>query len=213
MSASFYPYVGLTHTIRRQEGGWRIRVSDHCRDAPREVLEAISILLAARVLRRSEPRRFRRIYESYRRDPGVRERVRLGRLARGRKRIDSSDGRHHSLAEIYRDLNERYFNGQVQVRRLGWGTKPGWNRVGHFDPVHETITISPALDSPSVPRSVVQYLVYHEMLHAVFTAHPPPGARGHHPPAFREADRAFPGHASATKFLREFSRTRGKAIG
>ena len=37
ITASFYPYVGLTHTIRKRDVVWVIRISDLCRNAPRVV--------------------------------------------------------------------------------------------------------------------------------------------------------------------------------
>src|SRR5204863_3136537 len=67
--ASFYPYVGLTHTIRKKGEGWAIRISDHCRHAAGAVLEAVAVLLACKVLRRRAPRDVEEIYEQFRRDP------------------------------------------------------------------------------------------------------------------------------------------------
>jgi len=44
IEAFFYPYIGLRHTIRRKEKTWVVRISDHCRNAPRPVLEAILMI-------------------------------------------------------------------------------------------------------------------------------------------------------------------------
>ena len=166
--AEFYPYIGLAHTLRRRGTSWIVRVSDHCRQAPPAVLEAIVTLLACKVMRRKPPAAALQLYEDYRRHPEVEQRIQTRRRTRGRKQIDSTPGQYHALAEIYGELNRIYFNGQVDVQRLGWGARQSWSRLGHYDPVHHTITISPVLDAPDVPKSVVAYLVYHEMLqHAV----------------------------------------------
>jgi hypothetical protein len=209
--AGFYPYVGLTHTIRRRGSSWVLRISDHCSQAPRHVLESIVILLACKVLRRKPPSEAVQTYNRFRRDWEVMDRVEARRLLRGRKHIVDVPGRHHSLDEIYRELNRDYFNGQVEVRKLGWGARRSWNRLGHYDPIHHTITISPVLDSPRVPRSVVSYLLYHEMLHTVFDAAGTRMRKRRHTKEFHRADRAFPRYAVVRRFLRRFCEGHGRS--
>ncbi len=207
--ASFYPYLGLTHTIRRRGQVWIIRISDHCAKAPRKVLEAISLILGCKILRRKPPESVARTYESFRLDPSIAAAVEARRAERGRKVIGSGAGRHHSLDEIFREVNQRFFNGQVEVRKFGWGPRLSWSRLGHYDPIHHTITVSPVLDSPRVPRWVVAYIVYHEMLHTLFGHDAPVGQRRrHHPADFRLAERAHPDFEAAKRFLSSFCRRR-----
>jgi len=209
ISASFYPYVGLTHTIRRRGSAWFLRISDHCLRAPRRVLQAVAILLACRVLRRRPPEEWIQVYEAFRRAPSVEASVRERRLRRGRK-VMLASGKHHVLRNYCEDLNRRFFNGQVDITKIGWSRSRSWSRLGHYDPLHRTIPISAALDSPMVPPMVLFYLVYHEMLHAVFDVDHSGSRRRHHPRAFREAERAYPDYAEASTFLNEYCRSRGK---
>jgi hypothetical protein len=208
ISSSFYPYVGLTHTIRRRGSAWLLRISDHCLQAPHQVLQAVAILLACRVLRRRPPDEWLQVYEAFRRAPAVEASVRERRLRRGRKVLLAS-GKHHSLRGYFQEVNRRFFNGQVDITEIGWSRNRSWSRLGHYDPVHRTITISAALDSEAVPPMVLSYLVYHEMLHAVFDVIHSGSRRRHHPRAFREAERAHPDFAEASRFLNEFCRGRG----
>lgn len=211
IEARFYPYLGLTHTIRRTGSGWRLRISDHCRHAPRIVLEAIALILAAKVLRRKPPARMLEVYAQFRRAEDVEESVRARRLQRGRKIIGSGEGNYHSLGQVYREVNQRFFSDQVEIRKLGWGPRRSWGRLGHYDPVHNTITISPVLDSPRVPRYVVAYIVYHEMLHTLFgDSLSGTGRRRHHPVGFRKAEQAYPDYLAAKRFLTAYCRTRGR---
>jgi hypothetical protein len=206
ISARFYPYIGLTHTIRRRAGKLELRISDHCRHAPRIVLESIALLLGYKIMRKRPPKKVTQVYTHFRQEPEINELSRRRRLDRGRKYIGSSEGRFHSLTQICRELNLAYFNNQVEIRKLGWGPRKSWVRLGHYDPVHNTITISPVLDSPEVPRFVVAYILYHELLHTLFSE---PNQR-HHPPEYQRAERTYPDYKSATKFLREFCRNKGK---
>jgi len=206
IEASFYPYIGLTHTIRRKSGKWILRISDHCRTAPSVVLEAIVILLASKVLRRRAPAGTVEVYNRFRLDPHLEASLHSRRLHKGRKQIRGAQGKYHSLLDIYRELNDRYFNNQVDIRQIGWGPRRSWSRLGHYDPVHNTITVSPVLDSPQVPRRVVSYIVYHEILHTLFTGGSEPGPKRHHSPEYRRTERAYPDYAAAKRFLRQFCR-------
>jgi hypothetical protein len=209
ISASFYPYVGLTHTIRKHGSAWILRVSDHCVCAPHRVLQAIAILLACRVLRRRAPEEWVRVYKEFCQAPLVDASVRERRLLRGKK-VMRTAGRHHALRVYCEELNRRFFDGQIEVARIGWSRNRSWSRLGHYDPLHRTITISAVLDSPIVPPMVLSFLVYHEMLHAVFDAEQAGSRRSHHPRAFRAAEHSYPDYAAATEFLSEFCRTRGR---
>jgi len=210
ISASFYPYIGLTHTIRRKGTRWVVRVSDHCRQAPKDILEAIVLILAYKVMRRSPPEEIASKYARFRRDPQVEESVRQRRLQRGRKRISASPGRYHSLAKLYEDLNHRYFNGQIEIGSLGWGMRPSWRRLGHYDPTHHAITISPVLDSSRVPSFAVSYILYHELLHALFEIKHANGRKRHHHAEYLKAEMAFPDYHKAKKFLAAYCRWHGK---
>jgi hypothetical protein len=209
----FYPYIGLTHTIRRKDSkAWVLRISDHCRYAPRHVLEAIAMILGSKIAHKRPPHRFVETYALFRKDPGIEELVRARRRERGRKQIAGCDGEHYSPRALYQEVNNRFFNNQIEIRQIGWGLRKGWRRLGHYDPVHHTITLSPALDSTKVPEFVVRYIVYHEMLHALFEDGSPGTSRRHHPPEFGRAERDYPDFARAKKFLKEyFGRRRGKS--
>jgi hypothetical protein len=206
--ACFYPYIGLTHTIRRRGSTWVLRISDHCRLAPRPVLEAIVAILAGKILRKKPRQKHWDAYELFRKSPMVLESVRKRRLQQGRKHIAGHEGKCHSLQTIYQETNRCYFNDQIEISRIGWGFRSSWSRLGHYDPVHHTITLSPVLDSPQVPKFVVSYIVYHEMLHAIFEGTLAHRAQKHHPPEFRRVEKAYPDYGKAKKFLMEYCHNR-----
>jgi predicted metal-dependent hydrolase len=210
IEAAFYPYIGLTHTIRRKGKTWVVRISDHCRYAPEPVLEAILMILACKVVRKKPQPKYRREYELYRKDSELTEAVRQRRLLKGKKQIAKETGKHHPLREIYREINQSYFNNQVDIEKVGWGMRKSRTRLGHYDPVHHSITISPILDSPDVPRYVLGYVLYHEMLHTVFGTGSSRLVRTHHSPEFRRAETAYPDFAEAKRFLGNFLHKRSR---
>jgi hypothetical protein len=210
VDACFYPYIGLTHTIRRRGSVWIVRISDHCRQAPRPVLEAIVTILACKIMSKKPGRKHLDAYELFRKSPSVLDSVRNRRLREGRKHIAGYEGECHSIQKIYQEINSRYFNNQIEIGRIGWGFRISWARLGHYDPVHHTITLSPVLDSPRVPEFVVSYIVYHEMLHAIFENASDRQTQKHHPPEFRRVEKAYPDYNKAKKFLMEYCRNRNR---
>jgi hypothetical protein len=110
-------------------------------------------------------------------------------------------GRYHDLDLILADLRVRYFPDCAAVR-ICWGqwsgrTRPRSIRFGAYLPEKKLIRIHPALDQAFVPRSFVEFIVYHEMLHHVI---PPVRVNGRyhiHSAAFRQREREFPAYAEA----------------
>jgi hypothetical protein len=61
--------------------------------------------------------------------------------------------------------------------------------------------ISMSLDSADVPAYVVEFIVYHELLHKTMGTRLVNGRRHSHTSAFRKAERAFRQYAEAQTFL------------
>ncbi|MEJ2111671.1 MAG: hypothetical protein P8Z37_17530 [Acidobacteriota bacterium] len=169
-------------------------------------MESIVLILGYKVLHRKPPQKSLEIYERFRSDPQLESLVRKRRESKGRKLFSNRRGVHHCLQKIYGELNQKYFNGQIDVRRIGWGRRRGQDRLGHYDPIHHTIMLSPVLDSPDVPPFVVRYIVYHEMLHAVFGINSRKSFHRHHPREFRHAEISYPDYDRAREFLKGFNR-------
>lgn len=105
-------------------------------------------------------------------------------------------GQVHDLKALYDELNETYFDGQIEAA-IGWGrgtTSARRNsiRMGAYFEETKTILVHPALDRAEVPRLFVAFVVYHEMLHqAVPASRDAKGRRQVHSPEFRRRERLF----------------------
>ena len=178
--------------------GSAITVATH----PGRCWKSIILILGCKVMRRRPRQEYLRTYELFGGIPGSKRRCASGACRKGRKHLGGEAGRHHSLEKIYRELNGIHFNNQIEIARIGWGLRRSRKRMGHYDPAHHTITLSPVLDAPGVPEYVVQYIVYHEMLHAVFENAPARGRRRHHYCRIQACRRGFP---STLQVQRSFS--------
>src|SRR4051812_43219117 len=92
IEVGFYPYAGLHHTIRVRAGRVYVRISDLFQTAPPEVIQALALLLVARLLARKAPREQELIYRSYAFSPPLLRASDIARRQRGRKVISSAIG-------------------------------------------------------------------------------------------------------------------------
>jgi hypothetical protein len=204
LRVEFRPFAGLRSTICLRNGRLEACVSDVLQDAPLLVLEALAEILLCKVYRRRASSEARECYLGYVLEPSVRRRIDRARRERGTKRLRPARGRWHDLEEIFQRLNRKFFNGELSVTRLGWSLRNSRTILGHYDAGHEMIVINRALDSPAAPAYLVDYLVFHEMLHMRFPVKRDGDRRVVHSHEFREAEREFPQYKEARKSLKHF---------
>lgn len=209
---SFRHFTGLRCAIRvKDRNTIEAQLSDLLEEASPVVIDAIAEILITRLFRKRTSREANECYQAWSSSPAVAQRIEEIRRERGRKRLAHPQGKHFNLRNIFDDLNARFFSGRIQVERIGWSPKRSRRMLGHYDSSHRTITVTRWLDGRTVPRYVVEYLVYHEMLHAEFPVERRNHRRVVHSQAFREAERSFPDYERAACWLKDGWRTKGKA--
>jgi hypothetical protein len=197
----FFPYANLMHTIRLREETACVRLSDALRGAPLPVLESAAAILLSRLYRRRAPAVLLRAYREFVLMPRTRRRVARLRGARGRRVGTGPRGMIYDLAPMFTRLNRRYFHGRLHRPRLGWSTRTWRAQLGCFDPALDQIVMNRWLDRAAVPRHVVEYVLFHEMLHV---KHPLRAARcgiEAHSLKFRMEEKRYGNYERARKFL------------
>jgi len=189
---SFFRFANVNNTIRLREGLALVRISDLLEAAPEPVLRSIAHILLAKLYRKPiEPgyaTRYRRYVSSYE----MTQRTHLVRQLRGRKQLNSPRGHVWNLEEIFDELNLRFFHGLMGRPQMSWSREVSRHLLGHYDPAHNTIIVSRIFDNPKLPRFLVEYIVYHEMLHLKHPVKLRGSRRCVHPRAFQEDERLFP---------------------
>jgi len=200
--AEFFPFANINNTIRVRDDIVKVRVSDLLEGAPDEVLYAIAHILIAKLYRKTiDPACARR----YRQHLGRRDlsaKAHLVRQMRGRKMIESAQGRVYNLEQIFDELNTRFFFGLLARPQMTWSRDHARNALGHYDPAHNAIVISRVFDRPQVPRFAVEYLVYHEMLHLKHPVRLRGSRRCVHSKQFQAEENLFPQLEEAKRFLK-----------
>lgn len=200
---AFYPYVDTRSTVRLDQGRLVLRLSDHLLDAPDMVLEGVVSVLLCRLhrvdMRRADAEAVE-AYEAHVRQERLEKRRDDSRRERGRKHIDPV-GHHRSLLQSFLRVSLDMDLCLPEVPKLSWSRTVSRRRFGHWDPAHGCIVISRILDDPKVPPFVLDYVVYHELLHIVHPVENGATRRRIHTPAFKADEARFPLAAEAEKWI------------
>lgn len=112
-----------------------------------------------------------------------------------RKITIRTEGRYHDLQEIYHSINQEYFGGKISAS-ITWGAESpkrsaAKRTLGSYSYHTSTIRINPKLDSKKVPLYYMEFLVYHEMLHADIGVKNENGRRIVHSGEFKKREKNF----------------------
>ena len=202
----FYPYASLTLTIRRRDEQVIVRFSDLLQRAPIAVLEGAAALLLAKIYRRRTPRALVAPYNEYAKSHRTRQRIENMRSGRVRRSSLHPAGRHFDMNAMFDDLNTRFFAGLLRKPHLGWSTQSWRRQFGSYDPGPDQILLNKRMDRPEVPRHVVEYVLYHEMLHVKHPTRKSGCTLLSHSPEFRAEEKLFPEFERARRALDRMAR-------
>jgi len=112
-------------------------------------------------------------------------------------------GRYFDLKEIFERLNLDWFRGSLSCPTLGWSKYVSRRRLGFYDQQRNLMVISRIFDQKNVPPQVVEFIVFHEMLHIVFPSEKGRSRRIVHSREFRRAERSHPFYDFAETWLQK----------
>ena len=159
----FYPFTGFRNTGKHMDGGFRIRISHLLKDAPSDIIFAIIASFIARQTNRS-PKKYVKLFRDYVKTDRMKEKLDDYRKNHARKRLRGDEGKFVNLRNVFDQMNTIYFDQMITDVTLTWGQR-SYRTLGHYDRAMRTIVISQCLDDPKIPPYIVEYVVYHEMLH------------------------------------------------
>jgi len=205
IQVEFRRWANANAQVRLEDGLLLVRIADLLEPAPAGVHEALAEILLAKLYRRPCSRAATDRYRRYLHRGDVRQSLDRVRQARGRKLVESPQGQHFDLEEIFEELNFRYFFGLMARPALGWSRQASRTLLGHYDASHNTIVLSRILDRPDTPRLAVEYVLFHEMLHVRHPAEHRGARRCVHTRAFKDAEQLFERLGEAKNLLKTLS--------
>jgi len=114
----------------------------------------------------------------------------------------SCRGEKYNLAILFIKLNNEYFQDQLSQPRLVWSSRRSKRRLGYYHPEINTIAVTKKLDNKNTPRLLVEYVLYHEMLHQHFGIKNYNGRRYAHTSVFRTAEKQFKHQKEAENLIK-----------
>ena len=112
-------------------------------------------------------------------------------------------GKYQSLEESFERVNAEYFRSQLELPELCWSPARARRILGSYQERADRVIISRMFDVPDVPQFVLDYLMYHELLHKFLgIGRRDSGKRCLHGRDFKRLERGFRFYRQAQAFLK-----------
>jgi predicted metal-dependent hydrolase len=111
------------------------------------------------------------------------------------------------LLQKFIKINEQFFNGLLDQPSLKWGTYSK-SKLGQYEYGTDQISISKHLEH--APDALLEYVLYHEMLHKKHKFTSKNGRSHYHTKAFREDEKKFPNAMQLEKEIPQYLRWKRK---
>jgi hypothetical protein len=202
----YYPYSTLTHTIRFRQNIIKVRINQLFKRAPSAVLEAIAHILFSRLYQHRTPPEALDRYHRYVEGNQQRFRSLLQARSSTAPSLAPARGHHFNLHYLFERMNRLYFRSGLVTPTLGWSRRAGHTKLGEFQTLRNAIIINCRLDSADIPGYVLEYLMFHEMLHMKHGAEIRNGRRVVHTRNFRKEEKRFEEYREAREWIRRVTR-------
>lgn len=106
--------------------------------------------------------------------------------------VENLRGQVHDLGDSFLRVNRQFFGQRMARPRLCWSGRLTHRKLGHYDPVRDTIMISSTLDSARVPVAALDFVMFHELLHKQHGTQWRGGRAQVHTSAFRRDEQRYP---------------------
>ena len=209
VDARFQEFASLRASLRVQDKTIVARVSDGFKAASQDVITGLAVYLVSKAFRKClgySEEGFIASYKEFVSKKSVSNLSDSLRRLRGRKRRATPNGNAYDLRTRLAAVAAAYpevFQGVV-LPEVGWSKEKSRRRLGYHDSAINRIIVSRLLDSPSVPEYVVDYIVFHELLHSkheVLFQRGESLRRTVHPKAFKQDERRFNQFNEATQWI------------
>ena len=207
IEASYHPYKDLKHTWRLRNERLSFRISDYLKQAPNGIAGALTWFLICRARGIECPKRYESEYLTHVRSSEFWNANRDLYLSRAKNLSFRPEGRAHDLTTAFEQVNAQYFRGEAPAPSLAWTSDAPTRRMGFAHGPLRIVAVNSALDSRVVPGYVVEFVIYHELLHCILGSAEVASRRVYHTREFRKREREFEKHDEAQNWLSQMSVT------
>ena len=199
VTAEFSEYKEFKIKWRRSCGWAEFEVSDYMADAPPEVMEGMAETIFSRITRKARKNYPKKMLDWISSEEFVKAKQPLY-LMRSHNLTGTPVGQHADLRESYERLVKTGLVPRYENLAITWTKQPTARRVGFCSVLMKVIIISSELDRPEVPAFVLDYVLYHELIHLMH-GFDPFGQR--HNADFQSLEKLYPKHEEAEEWLKK----------
>ncbi|MBW4563847.1 MAG: SprT-like domain-containing protein [Mojavia pulchra JT2-VF2] len=118
---------------------------------------------------------------------------------------ENPQGKFYNLDELFNKLNHEYFAATLAKPRLAWSKINTYRKFGHYEPARDRVVMSLTLDNANIPEFVIEFVLYHELLHKYHGTKWVNGRRMVHTPEFRAHENKFKLYKEAQGWLQKLA--------
>jgi hypothetical protein len=128
---------------------------------------------------------------------------RMESLIRGGTKTPSASpiGNNVNLNLVFERVNREYFFENLEKPHLTWSQKKNHRRLGTYAAQTDTVTISRMFDNGNTPDYVVDFIMYHELLHKHLGVKKVNSGKHNHTKAFKIFEKQFKFYSQANDFI------------
>jgi hypothetical protein len=115
---------------------------------------------------------------------------------------ETAQGNIYNLDHLFSSINHQYFAGTMSKPRLMWSNILSHRKLGHYERTRDRIVISKILDHERIPQYLIEFILYHELLHKHHGIQWLNGKCMVHTPEFKRSERKFSQFEEAGTFLK-----------
>ena len=199
---SFHPFRATLSTFKILANGVaHVKIHVAFRRAPEIVLAQASAIMCSRS--RGRKTLDREAYDDFVRGLAPTD-FELPGARKSRPKALSTPGTYHSLDESFDRVNQTYFQSQLAKPQLCWSPVRARRLLGSYHERKDRLIISQVFDSPKIPDWVLDYLMFHELLHKFLgIGRRDDGRRCVHGSEFREIEKKYAYFEEAQAFLKK----------
>ncbi|MFA5771415.1 MAG: SprT-like domain-containing protein [Thermoplasmata archaeon] len=202
INVEYCPYSSLKGTGKMRGNHIDIRISDAFKDSPQDVKNALVAILLCKIAKKPCPPSYTTAFRDYVNSSYMTCLQKELRKFRGKELLVEPKGEVYNLNDSFERINKKYFNNELENPKIAWSVSRARNRLGYLDSTTDIIRISRILDDKNVPISVLDYIVYHELLHIKHEIVYRNCRRTVHTREFKKDERKYEEYESANRWLK-----------
>jgi hypothetical protein len=118
---------------------------------------------------------------------------------------ETAQGNIYNLDHLFSTIKHQYFAGTMSKPRLMWSSILSHRKLAHYERTRDRIVISKILDHERIPQYLVEFILYHELLHKHHGIQWLNGKCMVHTPEFKRSERKFSQFQAAEDFLKQLA--------